>query len=381
MQQTRNERVYFFDGYRTLAVASVLALHAAMSYMAYVPDWWYVINPEDSMFFLFWVLLANTGDMPAIFFMAGFFARDHSRSGPFPEGEGASHRDPWAIGVLAFAPLRHGLAVLNLPARHTSSSCGTSGSDPATSSPLLVLSVLMTFLVVFAAVGRAYSGAASTVSPLRRLVCWWAVSSVAFFLSSLRWHPDLWIPLGPIYFQPARIISYALAFHLGAVAWRDGWFDGPAPGAGALATGAAAAFAGGWSVIHLAMNYPSKDTLLLKAAHAASHSFASLAVAALFLLLCRALLDRPSRIVRALSDASYGIYWLHQMVLMPAVYLLIPFDIPIGLKFTVAWREPTRYAPRTLLGLRGCRSSSGFSDPSRAEGLPSAPPFSGLSRS
>jgi peptidoglycan/LPS O-acetylase OafA/YrhL len=360
LQQTRNERVYFFDGYRTLAVASVLALHAAMSYMAYVPDWWYVINPENSMFFLFWVLLANTGDMPAIFFMAGFFApRSLEKRGPalFLKEKALHIGIPWAIGVLAFAPL-FAMATwrsLNLPLPDTYLEFVRDVwlGPGYQQSHFWFLGVLMTFLVVFAAVGRAYSGAASTVSPLRRLVCWWAVSSVAFFLSSLRWHPDLWIPLGPIYFQPARIISYALAFHLGAVAWRDGWFDGPAPGAGALATGAAAAFAGGWSVIHLAMNYPSKDTLLLKAAHAASHSFASLAVAALFLLLCRALLDRPSRIVRALSDASYGIYWLHQMVLMPAVYLLIPFDIPIGLKFTVALAGTYAVcAAATLLGLK-----------------------------
>ena len=53
-------------------------------------------------------------------------------------------------------------------------------------------------------------------------------------------------------------------------------------------------------------------------------------------LTCRALFDRPSPVWRTLSEASYGIYWLHQMILMPAVYLLIPWNLPIGIKFILA---------------------------------------------
>ena len=45
---------------------------------------------------------------------------------------------------------------------------------------------------------------------------------------------------------------------------------------------------------------------------------------------------QPSPVWRTLSEASYGIYWLHQMILMPAVYLLIPWNLPIGIKFILA---------------------------------------------
>jgi len=341
MQQQHAERVYFFDAYRTIIVLSVLALHAAMSYMAYVPGWWYVINPEKSLFFLFWVLIVNTGDMPAIFFLAGYFApRSLEKRGRmlFLKEKALHIGIPWIVGVLAFAPL-FAMATwrsLNLPLPETYMEfVRTIWLGPGyQQSHFWFLGVLMVFLIVFAAVGSPR--AASGRSPLFWLAGWWGLSSAAFFLSSLYLHPDLWIRISHIYFQPARIVSYALAFYLGARAWRDGWFDGSRPGFGAIALSGLATVAGSWSVIFLAMNFPVKETLALKALHGMSHSFASLSIAVFFLFLCRALFDRPSPVWRTLSEASYGIYWLHQMILMPAVYLLIPWNLPIGIKFILA---------------------------------------------
>ncbi len=343
MQQQQAERVHFFDAYRTIIVISVMALHAAMSYMAYVPEWWYAINPEKSLFFLFWVLVANTGNMPAIFFLAGYFApRSLEKRGRmlFLKEKFLHIGIPWVVGVLAFAPL-FAMATwrsLNLPFPETYMEfVRTIWLGPGyQQSHFWFLGVLLAFLIVYTVVARPGRTGGATRSPLFWLTAWWAVSSAAFFLSSLRWHPDLWIPLGPIYFQPARIISYVFAFYLGARAWRDGWFDGPRPGFGPIALSGFATVAGAWSVIVLAMNFPVKETLLLKALHGMSHAFASLAVAVFFLFLCRTLFDRPSHLWRTLSEASYGIYWLHQMILMPAVYLLIPFNLPVGFKFVIA---------------------------------------------
>lgn len=341
MQQRLEERVHFFDAYRTIFVVSVLALHAAMTYMAYAPDWWYVINPEKSLFFLFWVLVTNTGDMPALFFLAGYFApRSLEKRGPvvFLKDKFLHIGAPWIIGVLAFAPL-FAMATwksLKLPLPDTYMEfVRTIWLGPGyQQAHFWFLGVLMAFIIIF-----TITGAPRTPSrrlPVLWLTVWWALSSAAFFLSSLRWHPDLWIPLGPIYFQPARIVSYGLAFYLGARAWRDGWFANPRPGFGALSLSGCAAVAGAWSVIFLTMNFPVKETLLLKALHGMSHSFASLAIAVFLLHLCRIFFDRPSPGWRLLSDSSYGIYWLHQMILMPLAYALIPWNIPINLKFVLA---------------------------------------------
>ena len=36
-----------------------------------------------------------------------------------------------------------------------------------------------------------------------------------------------------------------------------------------------------------------------------------------------------------LGQASFGVYWLHQMILMPLAALLIPFDLPLAVKFAL----------------------------------------------
>jgi glucan biosynthesis protein C len=49
----------------------------------------------------------------------------------------------------------------------------------------------------------------------------------------------------------------------------------------------------------------------------------------------RALLNRPSALARALADASYTVYLLHQVVVVALGLALVPADLPAGAKFAV----------------------------------------------
>jgi glucan biosynthesis protein C len=49
----------------------------------------------------------------------------------------------------------------------------------------------------------------------------------------------------------------------------------------------------------------------------------------------RALLNRPSALARALADASYTVYLLHQVVVVALGLALVPADVPVGAKFAV----------------------------------------------
>jgi len=35
------------------------------------------------------------------------------------------------------------------------------------------------------------------------------------------------------------------------------------------------------------------------------------------------------------ASVSYGMYWLHQIILMPILYLMLDIDLPSGVKFAV----------------------------------------------
>lgn len=340
------ERIAFFDAFRALTVFAVVSLHAAMTYMTHVPPWWYVINPERSLAFLVWVLLADTFPMPVLFFVSGYFALPSLEK----RGKGDFLRDktlriglPWAVGVLAFAPLfawatwtSLGLPLPDGYGRFLTTIWLGPGYQQA---HFWFLGVLLSFFLLFAAVssrqGRFASG--FKLRPEVVLALWWTLATASFFLSSLRWDPNLWIPLGPLYFQPARIVSYLAAFWLGTLAWRnrEQWLRDE-PGGKSLFLSALAALTGQGAVLAAAFIFPVKEGLLPKAVLAAAHNWGALSMGLFLFLLCRTFAGHPSRQWRRWGEASYGVYWLHQMILMPLTAFLLPFDLPPAVKFALA---------------------------------------------
>ena len=69
-----SERLYFLDNLRAVVIVLVIVLHAAITYMAFAPEWWYVLDPERSLFFTMVVLLVDVPIMLIMFFVAGYFA-------------------------------------------------------------------------------------------------------------------------------------------------------------------------------------------------------------------------------------------------------------------------------------------------------------------
>src|SRR5690606_24277751 len=67
-------RLHFLDHLRAITILLVIVLHASMTYMAYPPAWWYVIEPKNSQVFTMLVLGLDVPIMQILFFIAGFFA-------------------------------------------------------------------------------------------------------------------------------------------------------------------------------------------------------------------------------------------------------------------------------------------------------------------
>ncbi|MBQ9896603.1 MAG: hypothetical protein IJM40_04735, partial [Synergistaceae bacterium] len=67
-------RVYGLDILRFLMIVCVIMLHAAMTYMLFVPEWWYVIDNSKSIYFTMLVVLLDSFPMSVLFYLAGYFA-------------------------------------------------------------------------------------------------------------------------------------------------------------------------------------------------------------------------------------------------------------------------------------------------------------------
>ena len=100
-------RIYFLDNLRTGIILLVVVFHAAMAYMNYVPEWWYVIDTERVLAADIFVIWADIFIMPVMFFIAGYFAIQslarHS-TGAFWRAKGRRIGIPWVAGSMLLAP-------------------------------------------------------------------------------------------------------------------------------------------------------------------------------------------------------------------------------------------------------------------------------------
>lgn len=108
MKAEETKWIYSLDNLRTFIILLVVVFHVAMAYMVNAPQWWYVVDPKKSLFFDLFILINDVFMMPAIFFIAGYFALQSL----VKEGSLAFLKDklirlfiPWVIGVLFLAPV------------------------------------------------------------------------------------------------------------------------------------------------------------------------------------------------------------------------------------------------------------------------------------
>jgi hypothetical protein len=344
-QNVKAKRIPGFDSLRFYMVAAVVMLHGAMSYMAYVPPWWYVINPEQSSFFTVLTLLLDAFPMSVLFFLAGYFALPSLKkkgAKNFLKNKWLHIGIPWVLGVLLAAPF------------FAYASMRASGYPAMPPAPFFLtvflgagyqqgvywfLMVLFAFFIVFAVCETRKAKRAGTVkkaiSPAADIVLLFAASTLTYVLSVRFIMPAAaWLNIGFIlYFQPARFIGYAGIFALGIRAFTNRWFENkllPNISIWAL-TACIAAFL----VVCRAWYWaPVLSPLANTVIDAGSYNLLCLSMTIFLSLL--AFEVKSASAASKLSPYSYGLYWVHQILLMPCVYVLIPCKFPLFLKWGLA---------------------------------------------
>lgn len=345
---SRPGRLPGVDALRCSMIVVVVALHAAMSYMAFAPEWWYIVDARRNIVFTALVILLDTFPMTVLFLLAGYFAPSslgRSGVGGFMRAKLFRLGLPWLLGMVLVVPflarasmLRYGLPDKPLFAFVREDFFGIWYQQ----GHFWFLCVLLAFMALYAALSRPLSAA------LRPLVrpnppSWLpaaaiAATALAFFLSSRHIvPPDDWIRLcWTLYFQPARITGYVLAFLFGILARTSGWFaDGswrPSPARWGIAAAVTGTARLAWKLFGGGLTAGIFVDVLEAVLYAAATWSITLFLLGAFLRFGPTLDSR----LRRLSPYSFGIYWWHQCILPPVTYLLLPFSVPAVVKFAVA---------------------------------------------
>ena len=333
-------RLSFLDNLRAVVIGLVIVLHASITYMLYAPAWWYVLDPQQSVIFTMVVLVVDVPIMPALFFVAGYLALpslERRGSAGFVREKIVHIAAPWVLGVILFAPL---VTYMTEVSRHVPISYPDFVAREFL-GPMYEQSVYWFLGVLFIAfLLLAWAWEADPVlrasrprieQPRTRLMVAFILATAAGSAAVAPWFGlDDWKPLLLIVIQPARVAFYAGYFALGIYAERRGWFrpDGFRPHP----------WAWGWGSVVLGIAYlayrmgGTPTTIPERAAASLLFSaFCFMAVVAGVAVFQRAF-NGNGAAWRTIAASSYGIYYVHPLLLFPLAYLLLDLAAPAGIK-------------------------------------------------
>ena len=214
------QRLYFLDHLKWFIIWLMVVFHAAMCYMAFAPQWWYVVDSREPVFsatvFICW---ADIFIMPVMFFISGYFGLQslvRHEEKEFWRRKLWRIVLPWLFGVLFIAPpvtyliLASRSAPMDFWTFYTTLFWGPLYEQAQYwyLGALLALYVLQTLAVRLFPVLRVRSAA-----PVRRqgrlflalfLLTFLSIGVLGSYLS-----PDLWQPFFYVLvLQPVRIPTY-----------------------------------------------------------------------------------------------------------------------------------------------------------------------------
>jgi glucans biosynthesis protein C len=364
-------RMLYIDNMRVGLITLVIVGHMAITYGAPVGDWYYREQGEVStVFAVLAMLLLGIGAsfLLGLFYMiSGYFTPgpyDRKGPGPFVADRLKRLGTPLVFYALVINPL-----VTYWAAVHG----GYQGSflkyvpthipelTKASISVLWFVEALLVFSMVYALVrlltpaGRAQKDAASAPLPSNR-----SIALFALLLGLATFVVRIWAPMGwwwePLHQEPAHFPQYIGFFMVGLVAYRRSWlsrvsaaqarpwrwvalalvplFPAVAVAAGALSGEMDPAVTGGLTWLSLA--------------YSLWEGFMGTAMVIVMLVWCRDRFRRQGRLLRSMSAASYAVYVLHPLMIVPLALALSGIWLDLSLKFLLV--APVAVALCFLIG-------------------------------
>jgi peptidoglycan/LPS O-acetylase OafA/YrhL len=343
MENVPGRRLTFLDNLRLVVVLLVIVLHTGIAYMVGAPEWWYVVDPQQSLFFTAVVLVLDVPLMLIMFFIAGFFACPSltERSVTvFVKGKILRLGLPWAAGIFIFAPL---VTYLIYYSRNVPVSFGRFYTVDFW-GPLYQQSVywfLGVLLVLFLGLALVYHSDREKQNWERKVnrpgwglfVGFWLIGSAWFYLIVQSYPLDMWSNGARILvFQPERALLYVLYFALGVYADRRGWLrnGGYAPARSWILPMVLSGVA--YLALRLYVVPGSGVTGWIGVLTGLLFNGFCLSALMAGLAFFRKHADSDRRPWGSLSANSYGIYYLHPLVLYPLTYVFLSLPVSIFTK-------------------------------------------------
>ncbi|WP_346355681.1 acyltransferase family protein [Azotosporobacter soli] len=342
------ERLYFFDNLRTAIILLVIVFHVAISFMHKPPQWWYVIDTQNSKLFDLFVMLADVFIMPVLFLTAGYFALPallRKGGSAFWRSKGLRIVLPWLCGVMLFAPLITYMIYFSRtptpPPYIPYWSEKFFLSQDYNQAHYWFLGALAWFYAALTAAfylkpKRFYPSKSPQHPTTRAFILFGFVTAGGFLVGNLFMPADAWFhKLYVFSFQPSRVFLCFAYFCLGVYAWKKRWFTAkgyqPALRNWLPLTGLSLMV---FVAYRLAFTLETPVPLLFKVGHGIVHAFFCLAMTFALLAAFRTYGNGAGPVWRNLAKNSYGIYYIHQFFVLALTYVVQKWTVSVWLKYS-----------------------------------------------
>lgn len=352
-----SKRVFFLDNLKAFIVNLMIIFHMAMCYMAYAPDWWYVVDYKyNHLFFTGFIVWADMFIMPVMFFISGYFgiiALKRHGSSKWWKGRLFRIALPWVLGVLIFAaPVTYLMLYSRaVPMDYSTFLWTLFLLNPETGESgvlfshtqywfLGILMVMYAFLWMICRSNPKFMEQTKPEIPSNWLLLGVFVLMLVngFITNFITGNDDLWIHLS--YFlviQPCRIMLYFIWFFLGAYAWRHQWFveGGYQPSQMAWVPAfVVSSFAYPLWVIYGTLF--TQDPYMLAMVRMLLHIILVMTAMMGLLAFFQQNLNFTNRFLGEAASNSYTMYWIHMAIIFPVAYFLLPYEINVWGKYVIA---------------------------------------------
>jgi len=341
---TQSNRIYFLDNLRAFVILLVVVHHGSITYMTYAPSWWYVVDPENSLFFSALVTLMDVPIMFILFLISGYFAFPSLKkrdSWLFLKNKFVRVGLPWIFGVLFLAPpvaymiyLSRGIPVSYLefwshdfwqPQVYQQSVCWFLGI-------LFLMFILLGIIYSLSSRFRALEQRVSTPT-WKLFVFFAAVMTVGFLTMNLFFPLDTWTHVYVFEFQPERVHLYFGYFVLGIYAYKKGWFTAKGYKPSLIYWAPLFALSGASYVgSRYAILIAAQPIIAILAGNAALFNIFCLSSVMVGIALFQRYVNRCSLFWKSQAANSYGIYYVHPLFLYPLAFVFVPITLSIFLK-------------------------------------------------
>ena len=347
VQESLTKRMYFLDNLRSFIILLVVIYHAAIAYMVRGPQWYYVIDTQNSFFFNIFVIFSDVFVMPAMFLIAGFFAiRSLARN-----GQSAFWQDkivriviPYFAGIIFLAPAVNYIYFLSrfdTPPAYFDYWINTFFGLARQHAHLWFLGVLTLFFLVLSLVYHFYKSLGSvedkpTLPSIKLIIGFGLITSISYFCVKQFLDDYTWIMVKHvIMFQPTRCVLYGFYFVLGIYAHRKQWFTAYGYMPRISFWGPSAIVLGGIYTQFRIMFWVKRELLIVMVGNDLLYSFFCLtAVFALVALFYR-WMNYTSNMLSKLAGNSYAIYFIHQPILMLLILAVRGYQLNVFVKYLI----------------------------------------------